>query len=271
MNYLVITNKIDMIVIAAAKVGGILHNSQFPYQFLYENLMIQNNIINSAFENNIKKIFFLGSSCIYPRNITQPIKEDYLLSGYLEKTNENYALAKITGIKLCNSLNSNYNWDCRALMPTNLFGPNDNYDLETSHVLPALIRKIYEAKLNSKKHVVVWGTGQVKREFLHVDDLAEYFYKIAKLSKKTFRSVCGDNCYINIGHGDDIKIIDLAKIVSKIIGYNGKLFFDKSKPNGVKRKLLDLTKLEQLGIKKNLNLEKRITQTIKWYIENEKK
>lgn len=264
-------NNIDTVIIAAAKVGGILHNSLFPYEFLYENLMIQSNIINAAYNNNIRKIFFLGSSCIYPKDIKQPIKEEMLLSSYLEKTNESYALAKIAGIKLCNSLNEKYNWDCRALMPTNLFGPNDNFDLKTSHVLPALIRKVYEAKKYSKNKVIIWGTGQVKREFLHVDDLADYFLKIASIGKKRFKSISNKNCFINVGHGSDIKIIDLAKTICKILDYNGKLVFDKSKPNGVKRKLLDITKLERLGIRKEINLEKRIKETINWYITNEKK
>lgn len=229
----------DFVFLAAAKVGGILANNTYRAEFLYDNLMIQNNVIHAAYERGVKKLMFLGSSCIYPKMATQPMKEDSLLTGLLEPTNEPYAIAKIAGIKMCDAYRSQYGCDFISVMPTNLYGPNDNYHLQNSHVLPALIRKFHTAKKENLPKVILWGTGKPKREFLHVDDLADAcFYLMQNYSKDGL---------VNIGTGKDIAILDLANLVKKVIGYQGDIIHDLSKPDGTPRKLMDVTKLTNIG------------------------
>ncbi len=250
----------EYIFIAAAKVGGIKANSNNQAEFLYENLTIQNNIIHSAYRQNINKLMFLGSSCIYPKNAPQPLKEDYLLTSPLEETNEGYAIAKIAGIKLCEYYNKQYKKKYVAAMPTNLYGPNDNYDLETSHVLPALINKIHFAKKNNLKKVDVWGTGNPKREFLYVDDLADACVFIMEHD-------ISDGLY-NIGTQKDITIRELVDLISNIIGFNGYINFDKSMPDGTMRKILDVSKINNLGWSYKTNLMEGIKLTYKNYLKN---
>lgn len=242
--------KPDYVFLAAAKVGGILANNTYRAEFIYNNLMIQNNVIHHAWKNKVKKLMFLGSSCIYPKLAPQPLKEDYLLTGLLEPTNEPYAIAKIAGIKMCDAYRAEYGCDFISVMPTNLYGPNDNYDLKNSHVLPALIRKFHEAKVNQEPEVVVWGTGTPLREFLHVDELAD-----ACLFLMDHYDEPG---LINIGTGKDLTIADLAGLVKEITGYSGKIVFDDSKPDGTPRKLLDVSKLNNLGWKSHLGLKEGI-------------
>jgi GDP-L-fucose synthase len=244
------SEKPDYVFLAAAKVGGIHANNVYRGEFLYNNLMIQNNVIHSAFQSKVKKLLFLGSSCIYPKLAPQPLKEEYLLSGFLESTNEPYAIAKIAGIKMCESYRRQYGVDYISAMPTNLYGPNDNYDLEKSHVLPALIRKIHTAKKNNVAHVDLWGTGSPMREFLHVNDLAEACLFLMENYS--------DEQHVNIGTGTDITIKDLAFLVKKIIGYSGELRFDPSKPDGTPRKLMDVSKINQMGWKHKIELEQGI-------------
>ena len=244
------SEKPEYVFLAAAKVGGIHANNIYRADFLYNNLMIESNIIQSAYINNVKKLLFLGSSCIYPKMAPQPLKEEYLLSGYLEATNEPYAIAKIAGIKLCESYHKQFGCDFISAMPTNLYGPNDNYDLETSHVLPALIRKIHTAKKNGDNKVDLWGTGNPKREFLHVDDLA-------KACLFLMNNYSGFE-HVNIGTGEDLTIKELAQMVKKIIGYKGELEFDASKPDGTPRKLMDVSKINGLGWKHNIGLDNGI-------------
>ena len=258
--------KPQFVFIAAAKVGGIIANNTFRAEFIYDNLLIQSNLINASKENNVKKLLFLGSSCIYPKNCKQPIKEKYLLTSPLEITNEPYAIAKIAGLKLCESYYHQYGCEFISLMPTNLYGPNDNYDLKSSHVLPALIRKFHEAKVNQKKEVIVWGDGTPRREFLHVDDLADAclfsmnnvkandIYNNLKLS------------HINIGTGVDITIKELAKIIKDIIKYDGEIIFDTSKPNGTPQKLLDMTITNKLGWSNKINFREGLTEVINQYV-----
>ena len=250
----------EYIFIAAAKVGGIKANSNNQAEFLYENLTIQNNIIHSAYRQNINKLMFLGSSCIYPKNAPQPLKEDYLLTSPLEETNEGYAIAKIAGIKLCEYYNKQYKKKYVAAMPTNLYGPNDNYDLETSHVLPALINKIHFAKKNNLKKIDVWGTGNPKREFLYVDDLADACVFIMEHD-------ISDGLY-NIGTQKDITIRELVDLISSIIGFNGYINFDKSMPDGMMRKILDVSKINNLGWSYKTNLMEGIKLTYKNYLKN---
>ena len=250
----------EYIFIAAAKVGGIKANSDNQAEFLYENLTIQNNIIHSAYTHNINKLMFLGSSCIYPKNAPQPLKEDYLLTSPLEKTNEGYAIAKIAGIKLCDYYNKQYNKNYVAVMPTNLYGPNDNYDLATSHVLPALITKIHSAKKNNLKEVDVWGTGNPKREFLYVDDLADACVFIME------SNIC-DGLY-NVGTQKDITIKELVDLISNIIGFDGKIKFDTSMPDGTMRKILDIKKITNLGWTHKTSLKEGIRLTYESYLEN---
>lgn len=242
--------KPDYVFLAAAKVGGILANNTYRAEFIYDNLMIQNNVIHNAWKQKVKKLLFLGSSCIYPKMAPQPLKEDYLLTGLLEPTNEPYAIAKIAGIKLCDAYRAEYGCNFISVMPTNLYGPNDNYDLHNSHVLPALIRKFHEAKIKNDPEVVVWGTGKPLREFLHVDDLAD-----ACLFLMNNYDEPG---LINIGSGVDISIADLAEMVKVITGYSGKITFDPSKPDGTPRKLLDISKLNRLGWKVTIELKEGI-------------
>ena len=242
--------KPDYVFLAAAKVGGIVANNTYRADFLYQNLEIQNNVIHSAYKSEVKKLMFLGSSCIYPKLASQPLKEDYLLTGLLEETNEPYAIAKIAGIKMCEAYRDQYGCNFISVMPTNLYGPNDNYDLKNSHVLPALIRKFHEAKIAGEKEVVIWGSGTPKREFLHVDDLAEAcVYLMNNYDEKPF---------LNIGTGEDISIKELANLVNQIVGTNAKLVFDTSKPDGTPRKLMDVSRLHQLGWKHQIGLEEGI-------------
>ena len=239
--------KPEYIFLAAAKVGGILANDTFPADFLYENLLIESNVIHQGYVNNVKKLLFLGSSCIYPKMAPQPLKEEHLLSGYLEETNEPYAIAKIAGIKLCESYRRQYGCDFISAMPSNLYGPNDTYDLKNSHVVPALIKKFHEAKGSEKHFVEIWGTGTPMREFLHVDDLADAcLYLMMNYSELEF---------VNVGTGEDITIMELAELVKKIIGYNGEIRLDSSKPDGTPRKLMAVSKLNRLGWKYSISLE----------------
>ncbi len=256
--------KPEIIIIAAAKVGGIYANNKFQANFIYENLMIQNNLINSSYENKVKKVIFLGSSCIYPKNSKQPIKEDYLLSGELESTNISYAVAKISGLVMCNSYNRQYNnrTDFRCLMPTNLYGPGDNYHGLNSHVIPALIKRFHNAKKNKKKSIKVWGNGQAKREFLFSEDLAEAVILILKLSRFKYKRFLSNNFnHINVGSGEEYTIKNLAKIISNIVGFKGKIEFDKSKPNGTMRKFLSNRIMKKIGWKPSVKLKDGIMKT----------
>ena len=245
---------------AAAKVGGILANDNYPYDFLMDNLLIQNNLIRAAHQLDVKKFIFLGSSCIYPKFANQPLKEDYLLTSSLEPTNEWYAIAKITGVKLIESINKQFNRNYVALMPTNLYGSNDNFDLETSHVLPAMIRKFHEAKVNNKKIVNLWGTGTPRREFLHVDDLG-------KAILYALENNLPDHLY-NVGSGIDITIKELSTIISSVVGYKGKINWDINKPDGTPRKLLDVSKLKHHGWVSKISLSDGVKSTYKWYLNN---
>jgi GDP-L-fucose synthase len=239
--------KPDYVFLAAAKVGGIYANNTYRAQFLHENIMIQNNIIHNSYLNDVKKLLFLGSSCIYPKLAPQPLKEEYLLSGFLEPTNEPYAIAKIAGIKMCEAYRDQYGCNYISAMPTNLYGPNDNYDLNNSHVLPAMLRKFYEAKEKGSKEVVVWGTGSPKREFLHVDDMADAsIYLMLNYNEKEL---------VNVGTGEDVTIKELALLVKDIIGFQGELVWDTSKPDGTPRKLMDVSKLHSKGWKHKIDLK----------------
>ena len=258
--------KPDTIIIASARVGGIKANSDFPAEFIYENLQIQNNIINSAYLVGVKKILFLGSSCIYPKNTKQPISEDMLLSGKLEKTNESYALSKIAGIKLCESYNIQYRTDFRSVMPTNLYGLNDNYDVQNGHVIPSLIRRFHEAKIKNAESIKIWGSGLQKREFLYVEDMVDACFSILKLSKKKFKEISYNQSYINIGYGKDISIKKLSLLISKTVNFKGKIIFDKKKLEGVKRKLLDNSKLIKLGWAPKTDLNKGLEITYRDFL-----
>jgi len=252
--------KPQYVVLAAAKVGGILANSQFGADFIYENLMIEANVLKSAQINKVKKLLFLGSSCIYPKMAPQPIKEDYFLDGKLEETNKPYAVAKIAGITMCEAFNKQYKTNYISVMPTNLYGPRDNFDLNSSHVLPALIRKFHEAKVNKRPFVLVWGTGKPKREFLYIEDLADACVFLLSNYDKTE--------FVNIGTGEDISIKKLANTIKKVVGYKGEIKFDSSKPDGTPRKLLNVNRLHKLGWKAKTDLETGITQTYKWFLDN---
>jgi len=252
--------KPEYVILAAAKVGGIQANYKYSAEFLYDNLMIETNVIDAAYQNDVKKLLFLGSSCIYPKFADQPMKEDYLLSGKLESTNEGYAVAKITGIKLCEHYNKQYDTNFISAMPTNLYGPNDNFDLETSHVLPALIRKFHESKINDEDEVVIWGTGKPRREFLHVDDLADALLFL-------MNNYDGDQ-FVNVGVGKDISIVELAELIKDIVDFDGEIVNDLSKPDGTPRKLLDVTRLNHLGWEAQISLEEGIKDTYKWFKEN---
>jgi GDP-L-fucose synthase len=245
--------KPEYVFMAAAKVGGINANNTFPADFIYDNLCIQNNVIHQSYKNGVTKLLFLGSSCIYPKNSEQPIKEEYLLSGYLEPTNDAYAIAKIAGIKMCQSYHKQYGCNFISAMPTNLYGPGDNYDLKNSHVLPALLRKFYEAKVNQSPEVTIWGTGNPRREFLHADDLAAACLFLMENYN--------DPAIINIGTGKDISIGEMAVMIKNISGYEGKLVFDTSMPDGTFRKLLDVSKLNQMGWKPGIPFEEGIRKT----------
>lgn len=249
------SHKPDYVFLAAAKVGGILANDKYKADFLYDNLMIQNNVIHQAYKNGVKKLLFLGSSCIYPKMAPQPLKEEYLLTGLLEPTNEPYAIAKIAGIKMCDSYRYQYGCNFISVMPTNLYGPNDNYDLNTSHVLPALLRKFHEAKMNNAPEVIMWGSGQPLREFLHADDLADAcFYLMHHYNEPGF---------VNIGVGQDISIGALAELIKDIVGYTGAIRNDTSKPDGTPRKLMDVSKLKALGWTAQISLREGIETVYK--------
>ena len=249
-----------MVINAAAKVGGILANNNFPYQFLMENMQIQNNLIDGAFNSGVKKFIFLGSSCIYPKLAQQPLKEEYLLTNSLEPTNEWSAIAKITGVKACQSIRKQYNKNYISLMPTNLYGSYDNFDLQSSHVLPAMLRKFHEAKKNNHSDVTLWGTGNPMREFLYVDDMAEgvVFALENNLPEHLY----------NLGTGKDIKIKELALIIKNIVGHNGKIIWDTSKPDGTPRKLMDVSKMKEIGWEYSTELEDGIKKTYEWFLEN---
>ena len=250
----------EYVFLAAAKVGGILANNTYPAEFIYSNIVVQSNVIHSSYLFGVKKVLFLGSSCIYPRDCPQPMKEDYLLSGYLEPTNEPYAIAKIAGIKMCQAYNRQYGANFISVMPTNLYGPNDNFDMQNAHVLPALIRKFHEAKVAGQKEVVVWGTGSPRREFLYVDDLADACIFLMNNYNNSPE-------IINIGVGKDISIRELALMVKEIVDYNGEIVFDTSKPDGTPRKLLDVSKLSSLGWQAKTGLREGIKRTYQWYVE----
>jgi GDP-L-fucose synthase len=256
-------HSIEYVFLAAAKVGGIVANRDYPGEFIRDNLLIQTNVIDAAHRYRTKKLVFLGSSCIYPKHAPQPLKEEFLLSGPLEPTNEPYAVAKIAGITMCQSYNRQYGTNFISVMPTNLYGPHDNFDTLTSHVLPALIRKMRDAKENGEKSVEIWGTGKPYREFLHVDDLAEAcIFVMHRYS---------GNEIINIGTGNDLTIMELAHLVRDIVGYGGDLIFNGDMPDGTPRKLLDVSKLTQLGWKASMPLRTGIDNTYSWYLESEKK
>ena len=248
-------NKIDEIYLAAAKVGGIQANNNYPADFLYENIMIQSNVIHQAFKAGVPKLLFLGSSCIYPKLSQQPIKEEELLSGFLEPTNEPYAIAKISGIKLCESYNRQYNTDFRSVMPTNLYGINDNYHIEDSHVIPGLIRRFHDAKTNCEDEVVVWGSGNPKREFLFSEDMASASIFIMNLKKEAYIDLIGQSSHINIGFGSDISIKELAQNISEVVGFKGKIIFDNSRDDGTPRKILDSSKLKSIGWEPRIKLK----------------
>ncbi|SFD30072.1 GDP-L-fucose synthase [Algibacter lectus] len=255
------TTKPDVIIDAAAKVGGILANSQYQFEFLLENMQIQNNLIDAAHKQNISKFIFLGSSCIYPKLATQPLKEEYLLTGPLEPTNDGYAIAKISGVRLCKAIRDQYQKDFVSLMPTNLYGPHDNFDLKSSHVLPAMIRKFHEAKLNDNATVTLWGSGSPMREFLHVEDMAQavVFALENKLPEHLY----------NVGTGTDVTIKNLAETVQRIVGHQGTIVWDDTKPDGTPRKLMDVSKMKTLGWQATTPLDQGIENTYNWFLSNE--
>ena len=257
------------VIIAAAKVGGIYANNTYPADFIYQNLMIEANLINSACLYNVKRLLLLGSSCIYPKKAAQPMKEEALLSGLLESTNEPYAIAKIAGIKLCESYNRQFGTDFRSVMPTNLYGINDNFHLDNAHVIPALMRRFHEAKINNDSEVVVWGTGEAKREFMYVDDMAEASIFILELSKSSYiKNTKPMLSHINIGTGNDITILKMSKIMKDVVGYKGKIIFDASKPEGPPRKLMDVSRLTKMGWTYQTNFEEGLKKTYSWYLNN---
>ena len=266
--------KPEYVFLAAAKVGGIHANSTYPAEFIYQNLMIQSNVIHQSYMNGVKKLLFLGSSCIYPRLAPQPMKEEYLMTGPLEPTNSPYAMAKIAGIAMCWAYNRQYGTQFIPVMPTNMYGPNDNFDLETSHVLPALVRKFHEAKEEVLPSVTVWGTGTPTREFLHVDDLADASLFILGLEKNSMNKLCADDDkenvrpLINIGTGREVSISELAGIIKDVAGYQGKLSFDSSKPDGMPRKILDVSRLKELGWNHSIELRDGLEAVYGWFVEN---
>ena len=253
-------HKPQAIIVCAARVGGILANDNYPAEFIYDNLMIEANIIHAAFQQNVEKLLFLGSSCIYPKHAEQPMREAALLSGTLEPTNEPYAIAKIAGIKLCQAYRKQYGSDFISAMPTNLYGPHDNFDLESSHVIPALMRKCHEAKLADRKEMEVWGSGKVKREFLHVDDCAAGIISLLQNYS--------DVEHVNLGTGEDVSVTELAEAIKKVVGFDGALKFDASKPDGTPRKLLDVSKIQALGWRHKHSLDEGLKSTYQWYLQN---
>ena len=262
------SEKPDLVVLAAARVGGIVANNSYPAQFIYENLMIQSNVIHQAHEAGVQRLLQLGSSCIYPKAAPQPMAEDALLTGTLEPTNEPYAVAKIAGIKICESYNRQYGRDYRSVMPTNLYGPGDNFHPENSHVLPALIRRFHQAAQDGADEVVVWGSGKPMREFLHVDDMAEASLFVMNLDAASYaRETQPMLSHINVGSGTDVTIRELAETVARITGFQGKLTFDASKPDGTLRKLMDVSRLDRLGWRARIDLEDGIRETYAWFLQ----
>lgn len=258
--------KPEAVVLAAAKVGGIHANNTYPAQFIYENLMIQANVLHQAFEAGVERLLFLGSSCIYPRAVVQPMAEEALLTGVLEPTNEPYAVAKIAGIKLCESYNRQYGTDYRSVMPTNLYGPGDNFHSENSHVLPALMRRFHEARAEGRDEVVIWGSGRPLREFLHVDDMAEGALFVMNLDAETYRANTQPMLsHINLGSGEEISIADLAGLIAKVTGYEGRIAFDATRPDGTPRKLMDISRLAAMGWRAKTRLPEGIATTYRWY------
>ncbi len=262
--------KIDQVYLAAAKVGGIHANNEYPAEFIYQNLMIEANIIHAAHTHNVQKLLFLGSSCIYPKMAEQPMKEEALLTGILESTNEPYAIAKIAGIKLCESYNRQYGRDYRSVMPTNLYGENDNFHPENSHVIPALIRRFHDAKLNNDPTVTAWGSGKPMREFLHVDDMAEASVFVMNLEQEVYEKETQPMLsHVNVGSGVDCTIRELVETVAKVIGYQGQIVFDITKSDGTARKLMDVSRLERLGWKAKTSLEDGLNMTYQWFLGNQ--
>lgn len=262
----------DFVILAAAKVGGIYANNTFPADFIYQNLMIEANVINSAYENKVKRLLFLGSTCIYPKAAEQPMQENALLTNVLEPTNEPYALAKISGIKLCESYNRQYGTDFRSVMPTNLYGINDNFHPNNSHVIPGLMRRFHDAKVNNDREVTVWGTGKAMREFLYVDDMAEGSLFVLNLDKNIYQANTNPTLsHINVGTGKDITIKELAETMKDVVGFEGKLFFDTSKPDGAPRKLIDVNRLSKLGWNYSINLKEGLKKTYQWYLSKDNK
>lgn len=263
------TEKPDVVILAAAKVGGIHANNTYPADFIYENLVIETNVIHQAFQAGVEHLLQLGSSCIYPRAVAQPMAEDALLTGVLEPTNEPYAIAKIAGIKLCESYNRQHGTDYRSVMPTNLYGPGDNFHPDNSHVLPALIRRFHEAAQRGDEVVTIWGTGKPRREFLHVDDMAEASLYVLELPKGEYeRNVHPMLSHINVGSGVDVSIFELAQLVAKVTSFKGHIATDPSKPDGTLRKLMDVSRLAAMGWKSRIQLEEGIQSTYKWFLEN---
>lgn len=258
--------KPEIVFLAAGKVGGILANQTYPANFIRDNLLIQTNVIDAAYRHGVKRLIFLGSSCIYPKLAPQPLKEEYLLTSALEPTNEAYAIAKIAGIKMCQAYRQQHNFDSICLMPTNLYGRGDNFDLANSHVLPALLRKFYEAKIKGDESVKIWGTGAPKREFLHADDLADACHFLMRQSAEIVNAAAPDGI-INVGVSEDVSILELAKIISRTVEFRGRLEFDSAKPDGTPRKLLDVSRLAALGWKAKISLNEGIAQTYHWYQE----
>ncbi len=261
--------KPEYVILAAAKVGGIHANNTYPAEFIYENMMIQANVIDAAYRNGVDRLLFLGSTCIYPKAVAQPMREDSLLTDVLEPTNEPYAIAKIAGIKLCESYNRQYGTDYRSVMPTNLYGINDNFHPENSHVIPALMRRFHEAKTNNDVEVVIWGSGNPMREFLFVDDMAEASLFVLELDEKIYQNNTQPMLsHINVGTGKDVTIRELAETMKQVIGYKGKIGFDTSKPDGPPRKLIDVSRLTAMGWKYNVDLEEGLRRTYNWYQDN---
>jgi GDP-L-fucose synthase len=260
----------DYVILAAAKVGGIHANNTYPADFIYQNMMIEANVINSAYESKVKRLLFLGSTCIYPKAVEQPMREDTLLTDVLEPTNEPYALAKIAGIKLCESYNRQYGTDFRSVMPTNLYGINDNFHPENSHVIPALMQRFHQAKIDNDEEVAVWGTGNAMREFLYVDDMAQASLFVLELDEKTYQ----DNTqpmlsHINVGTGKDVTIREMAETMKEVVGYKGRLTFDATKPDGAPRKLIDITRLKNMGWEYSVGLEDGLNEAYKWFLEKD--
>ncbi len=260
----------DWVIIAAAKVGGIAANQQLPAEFLYQNLLIETNLIHSAWQTGVQRLMFLGSSCIYPKHAPQPMTEDVLLTSALEPTNEPYAIAKIAGIKLCESYYRQYGADFRAVMPTNLYGPWDNFHPEHSHVIPGLMWRLHQAKMNNLSCVDIWGSGQARREFLHVDDLAAAVWLVMQLAEQHYDQVTTQQQrHLNVGTGQDVSIAELATLLAKVVGYKGQLHFDSSKPEGTPRKLLDIQKLQQLGFQPAISFERGLAETYQWLVQHQ--